>query len=109
MRDSRVWWATWPGAITLGLVSLVLVALTSVGLILVALLPPADGSGTDVDVASGSSLAWRLTWMVIGVACLALPAAVVVLARRAWLGWMLVLLALSAFVLAAGLWTLGVL
>ena len=109
MRDSRVWWATWPGALALGLVSLGLVALTSVGLILVALLPPTDGSGTDVDVADGFSLAGRLTWMVIGIACLALPPAVVVVARRAWLGWTLVLLALSAFVLAAGLWTLGIL
>ncbi len=105
----RVWWSTWPGALALGLVSLMMVALTAAGLFLVALLPPPDGSGTDVEVASGPSAVRRLAWIVIGVACLALPAAVVVLARRAWLGWTLVVLALSALVLAAGLWTLGIL
>ena len=104
-----MWWATWPGAIALGLVSLAMVALTSVGLVLVALLPPPDASGTDVDVAGDSSLALRLAWMMLGLACLALPAGVVVVARRAWLGWTLLLLAASAFLLAAGLWTLGIL
>ncbi len=86
-----------------------MVAATAVGLILVALLTPADGSGTDIEVTSGSSIAWRVAWIIFGVACFALPPAVVVVARRRWLGWTLVLLTLSALVLAAGLWTLGIL
>lgn len=106
---SRSWWATWPGALALGLVSLPMVITTAVSLLLISVLAPTGASGTDLTEVSSPSLAWRIIWAVVGVACLALPVAVVVTARRQWLGWLLVMLALSTFALAAGLWALGIL
>lgn len=104
-----IWWSTWPGALALGLVALAMVVFTAGGLIILALLSAPDGSGLDVGVESGPPVALRLLWVVLGLAALALPPVVVVMARRAWLGWVLTLLALCAFVMAAGLWMLGIL
>lgn len=104
-----IWWSTWPGALALGLVALAMVIFTAGGLILLALLSPPDSSGLEGAVESGPPIAVRLLWMVLGVAGLALPPVVVVMARRAWLGWTLVVLAICVFVMAAGLLMLGVL
>lgn len=107
-RDRRIWWATWPGALAMGVVSLAMVVLTGVGLLLTALLT-LPASGTDLTTVETPAVAWRVAWAVAGAACFALPIAAVVVARRRWLGWLLVILAVSVFVLAAGLWALGIL
>lgn len=101
----RIWWATWPGALALGALSLVLVGMTAVPLLLVAVLPPADVSGTDLAVAVGPAVGRRIVYGILGVACLAVPVAVVVVARKMWLGWLLVLLLASAVILGVVLWT----
>lgn len=107
-QGRRIWWSTWPAAIGMGLVSLAMVAFTAVGLFLTALLTP-PASGTDLTTVDTPATAWRVVWAIAGAACLALPIAAIVAARRRWLGWLLVVLGISAFVLAAGLWALGIL
>ncbi len=104
----RIWWSTWPGALALGALSLVLVAVTAVTLLLGAVLTLTDVSGTDQESIGGVGLGWRIGYAVLGVGFLAVPAAVVVCARRRWLGWVLVLLGASVAVLGAGQWTLGI-
>ena len=108
-RSGRRWWSTWPGALALGLVALVMVVFTAGGLVLLALLSPPDGSAMDTGVESGPSLVARVVWLLLGLAALALPVVVVVMARRLWLGWTLTLLAVCALILAAGLGMLGIL
>jgi len=88
---------------------LAMVAVTALVLIGLSVLTVPGSSGTDGTVAGGPSSARLVVWLLLGVACFALPPIVVVMARRAWLGWTLVALALSAFVLAAALWALGIL
>ena len=86
-----------------------MVAVTAVPLVAAALLPSGDVSGTDVTAAAtGPALGWRLLWVVLGVACLAVPLVAVWVARRKWLGWLLVTQAVSAVVLGVGLAALNV-
>ncbi|MGV8845113.1 hypothetical protein [Tessaracoccus sp.] len=107
-RARKRWWATWSGALALGLLSLAMVAVTAVPLVAAALLPAGDVSGTDVTAGAGPSTAWRIVWALAGAVSLSVPVAVVVTARRQWLGWVLVAFAVSAVVLGVGLWTLRI-
>ncbi len=104
----RIWWATWPGALALGALSLVLVGVTAISLLLVAVLPAADVSGTDLVVVNGPAVGRRVVYGLLGVAFLAVPVAVVVVARKMWLGWLLVLLVASVAILGVVLWTAGI-
>ncbi len=108
MTTKRIWWATWPGALALGVVSLLLVGVTALPLILIALTTSADLAGTDLTASDGAGMAWRIAYVVLGIAFLTVPVGVVVVARKMWLGWVLVLLVISALILGAGLWTLGI-
>ena len=93
----------------MGLISLAMVWYPAFWLIAAALLTPPGSSESDGVLASGPSPVRLLFWLFLGVVCIALPVFVVVMARRAWLGWTLVLLALSGFVLGVILWMLGIL
>ncbi len=108
MTTKRIWWATWPGALALGVVSLVLTGVTAFPLISIALTTSADLAGTDLTTSDGGGMVWRIAYVVLGIAFLAVPVGVVVVARKMWLGWVLVLLVISALILGAGLWTLGI-
>lgn len=93
----------------MGLVSLAMVGMTAFVLIGLSLLSSPGTPGANVAVPEGPGTLSLVVWFVLGVVCLTLPPIVVVMARRAWLGWMLVALAVSAFVLAVALWALGIL
>lgn len=107
-EGTRPWWSTWPGALAVGAVSLVLVGVTALPLILIALTTSTDLTGTDLTVDDSGGMAWKIAYVVLGIAFLAVPVGVVVVARKMWLGWVLVLLAISAVILGAGLVTLGI-
>ncbi len=104
----RIWWSTWPGALALGLVSFLMVTVTAVPFIAAALLTSADVAGTDITAAEDFGSGWRVSYVVFGLVLLGLPAAVVVVARKKWLGWVLVLLTLSVLILGVALWALGI-
>lgn len=105
----RRWWATWPGALGLGAISLAMVLATSVPLVLVALLtgPGADSEGTDYGPVSGIGIGWRIAYVVLATAFLAVPVATVWSARRRLLGFLIWALLGSALVLGGGLYLLG--
>ncbi|MEO7587076.1 MAG: hypothetical protein ABIS84_03505 [Arachnia sp.] len=109
MANRRIWWATWPGALGVGLLSLLMVLAGAVPLALFALLATSDPSGTDATVVEAPGIGLRVLWMVLAVVSLVLPVVVVVLARRRWLGWMLAALVGSGAVLASGLGMMGIL
>lgn len=108
MSRRRIWWATWPGALALGALSLVLAGVTAVPLLATALMTSTDVAGTNLTASGGAGLGWRIAYVVLGIAIFVVPVAVVVVARKQWLGWVLVLLAVSAVILGTGLWTLGI-
>ncbi len=92
----------------MGALSLALAGATAAALLVIAVMPATDVSGTDLEAINGVGLGWRIVHVALGVASLAVPVAVVVVARKMWLGWVLLLLAVSAAILGAGLWTLGI-
>ncbi len=85
-----------------------MVAVTAVPLVAAALLPAGDVSGTDVTAGDGPATAWRIVWALAGAVSLVVPVAVVVAARRQWLGWVLVGFAVSAVVFGVGLGALKI-
>lgn len=103
-----IWWATWPGALGLGLVSFVLVQVGVVPAALFAVMTPDPSSGTDMTIEAPSS-APRIISAVAALVFLALPVLTVIFARRKWLGWLLVALAASFAVMCWGLFQLNVL
>ena len=107
-RQRRTWWATWPGALAVGLVSLVLALPGTVTLIGTALLPAEDSAAIDVQV-SGPGLGLRIAAALGGGAALALPVLTLRWARKRWLGYVLLGLAASALAGAVGLGMLGIL
>lgn len=110
-RSRRRWWSTWPGAIGLGAVSLAMVLTTFLALVLVALLsgPEADTEGTDYGPQPGVGIGWRIAYIVVAVAFLAVPVATVWSARRKLLGFLIWALLGSALILGGGLYLFGVL
>ncbi len=106
---ARRWWATWPGALGLGALSLAMVLTTSVPLLLVALLtgPGADTEGTDYGPVSGIGIGWRIAYVVLAAAFLAVPVATVWSARRKLLGFLIWSLLGSALILGGGLYLFG--
>lgn len=108
-KPGRRWWATWPGALGLGAVSLAMVLATSVPLVLVALLsgPGADTEGTDYGPVPGVGIGWRIAYVVLAAAFLAVPVATVWSARRKLLGFLIWSLLGSALILGGGLFLLG--
>lgn len=86
-----------------------MVGVTAVPLASVALQSSRDISGTDVTAPDGPGVVLRVVWALAALVCLAVPLAVVILARRTWLGWLLVALVASLVVLGAGLSALGIL
>lgn len=92
----------------MALVSLAMVWYPALWLIAAGLLTPPGSEGGGAP-GSGPSVARLLLWTFLGVACLGLPICALLMARRAWLGWLLVVLVLSGFALAVILWMFGIL
>lgn len=103
---ARPWWATWPGALGCGFASLLLGGLGTLSLLIYVALPIDNIAGTDIITdAAPSTVSVIAAWMVL-FALLALPVSTTVWARRTWLGYTLLGLALSAVGGIAGLiWT----
>ncbi len=85
-----------------------MVSVTAVPLLVIAVVPPTDVSGAVLPPSEGMALGWRLAYSGLSLAFLTVPVAVVVVARKMWLGWLLVLLAVSAVILGVALWTLRI-
>lgn len=106
----RPWWSTWPGAIGLGVASLLMAGTTSMLLALVAILAdPGGGAGTDMDADSGMGTGVRVTYLLLAVLFLALPVWTCWSARRRLLGFLLWGLIGSLVVLSVGLYLFGIL
>ncbi|MFV0429934.1 MAG: hypothetical protein ACK5KO_10980 [Arachnia sp.] len=107
-RQRRIWWATWPGALGLGLVSMVLAGIPAAMFVYYALSAVASTAGTDAVAVEAPSVLVRLSYAVAGVIMAALPVLTVILARRRWLGYLLLALAASLVATMAGLANLGI-
>lgn len=86
-----------------------MVVVVSVPLIAAALAPATDVAGTDLTASEGRGVVWRIAYCVLSLVFLVVPVAVVVVARKKWLGWVLVLLSASVVIFSAGLYALGIL
>lgn len=109
--QAQAWWSRWPSVVALGVASFVMVATTSLMLVLVALLasPFGETAGTDQGSESGLGIGWRVFYVAAAVVVLALPVATVWSARRGLLGFLLWALVGSAVVGAGGLYFMGIL
>lgn len=107
-RPRRIWWATWPGALGMGLAAALL---ASAGIFtgLVGLtVPAASNAGTDLQPVDTPG------WMVpVSIALVAggvvLPVLTAWWAKRKWAGYLLLGLCLSALVGIVGLFQIGIL
>lgn len=107
-KPKSLWWSTWPGALGLGLASALMVVAGSFTTIVYVLLT-ADVSGTDKTATStGPNTAVRIVGGVLAIAMWALPVLTVVWARRKWLGYLLLGLALSVGCFVLGLGMMGI-
>lgn len=103
----RIWWGTWPGAIAMALLALILV-LPGAAAGLVALLIPDTGSA-GTDRAIGTTPVWVRVFGALAVSsAVALPLLVLRWARKTWLGYLLLGLGLSLLIGAIGLGLFGV-
>lgn len=104
----RIWWATWPGALVMGLVAAVLASAgTAVGL--VGLFVPVAGiEGTDQQAVAAPGWLFPLS-LSLSLAGVVLPLLTLWWARRRWAGFVLLGLCLSAVVGAVGLVQFGLL
>lgn len=107
-RTKRLWWATWPGALLFGLISLALVAPSIIASVLFVSLRGDDSAGLDYAV-EGPGLLPRLLAVILGVVSLALPAFTVRWARKKWAGYLLLGLCVSSVIFFIGLFMLGIL
>lgn len=107
-RQRRVRWATWPGALGLGALALLMGGPGIVALTATAVLPADDSAGVDFAV-SGPGWPVRVAALVVAVAALMLPVLTVRWARRKWAGYVLLGLGLSAVVGVVGLFLVGIL
>lgn len=104
----RIWWATWPGALGMGLISF---ALAGIGMLTGAiglLVPPPDQTGIDFEVQT-QPLWMTLLWAAQVLAGVTLIVLTVVWARRKWAGYVLLGLGLSAVIGVVGLAQFGIL
>lgn len=85
-----------------------MVVVTAIPLIATATSSATDVAGTDLTASGGLGTAWRIAYVVLGLLFLAVPIAVVKVARRKWLGWVLIFFLASAVILGAGLWALRI-
>lgn len=108
-RRDRPWWSTWPGALGAGLGSLLLGSAGSFGLLVYLLLPVDNQSGTDQLLSSVPATGSIVAAAAGALALLALPVLTTLWARRAWLGYVLLGLVLSAVGGVAGLVWIGIL
>ena len=108
MAERRAWWMTWPGALGLGLAALLLGSAALVTGVAYLVIPPSTSAGVDFEIASPP--VWKfVAFGVQALACLVLPVLTVAWARRRWLGYVLLGLALSAGLGVVGLVQLGIL
>lgn len=105
----RPWWSTWPGALGAGLGSLALGAAGWFGLLVYVALPIDNQAGIDKEIGSQVPLASVIAAWTVLLALLALPVLTTVWARRAWLGYTLLGLLVSAAGGVAGLVWIGIL
>ncbi|GAA4894215.1 hypothetical protein GCM10025789_09300 [Tessaracoccus lubricantis] len=103
----RIWWSTWPGALGLGLLSLLLVAPGTVAGLIVLLIPDTGGAGVDFSVDTVPLWQQVFAWVAIAAAVV-LPFLTALWARRAWLGYVLLSLGLSLVVGVIGLGLFGI-
>ena len=104
----RVWWSTWPGVLGMGLLAFLVAAPGPLAGLAWLVLPDLDSSGLDVEIAAPSP--WLTVFAVVQVAAgLVLPVLTARWARKAWLGYVLLGLALCAGVGVVGLVQLGIL
>lgn len=108
MARRRLWWATWPGAIGIGLLGLFLAAPGLLTGLAWLLLPGADSSGLDEEIVAPSPWLGVLAGLQV-VASLLLPALSLRWAKKAWLGYLLLGLALCSALGVVGLVQMGVL
>lgn len=107
MAAQKIWWGTWPGALALGLLSLVLVLPGALAGFIVLTIPDTGGSG--IDVEAGVVPLWHRIFAVIAlVALVVLPVLTTRWARKTWLGYVLLGSALSFVVGAVGLGMFGI-
>ncbi|MDO5678384.1 MAG: hypothetical protein Q4G35_12860 [Propionibacteriaceae bacterium] len=104
----RIWWGTWPGALAMGLLSLVLVlpgALAGLATFLIG-----DTGAAGIDFEAATTPLWMRIFGGLAVASLAvLPALTVRWARKTWLGYLLLGLSISFVIGAIGLGLFGIL
>lgn len=107
MARAKVWWGTWPGAVGMALLALVLLLPGAAAGLVALLIPDTGGAGTDRVI--GTTPLWVRIFGAVGVASmLVLPLLVLRWARRTWLGYVLLGLALSALIGAIGLGLFGI-
>lgn len=104
----RVWWATWPGALCMGLIGLVLSAPGAMAGLIWVLIPDNDSSGLDFEVAAPP------VWMEVLAFALPVVAVVAFLltvywARKRWAGYLLLGLGVSLIAGIIGLVFQGIL
>lgn len=108
--EPNPWWSTWPGALGLGVTSLLLVSAPAVIFALYAtMLTDAvlDVDGLMLDLRPPLVLRiLALLWVAVIVT---LPVLTLRWARKKWLGWLLVGIGGSAFALITAFFALGIL
>ncbi|WP_040283757.1 hypothetical protein [Tessaracoccus massiliensis] len=108
MAAQKIWWGTWPGALALGLLSLLLALPGALAGLIVLTIPDTGGAGVDFQV--DDIPLWHRIFAVIAlVAVVVLPILTTRWARKAWLGYVLLGSALSFLVGAVGLGLFGIL
>lgn len=108
--EPNPWWSTWPGALGLGVISLLLVAFPAwtfavYATVLSETLPDPDQGIIDVR----PPLVLRILALIWVAVILALPVFTVRWARKKWLGWLLVGVGGSVVAFSTVLFALGIL
>ena len=108
MTARQKFWTTWPGAVVMGLIALVVALPGAAAALAWLLLPSYDSSAIDFVIAPPSTVSMVLAALVL-VASLALVVLTVYWARRRWAGYVLLGIVANFVVGVGGLFLWGIL
>ena len=108
MTARQKFWTTWPGAVVMGLIALVVALPGAAAALAWLLLPSYDSSGIDFVIAPPSTASMVLA-VLVPTLSLALVALTVYWARRSWAGYVLLGIVANFVVGVGGLFLWGIL
>lgn len=108
MAQRRPWWATWPGVIAMWLASALLAWPGLVSGLAAVVLPDLGSAGLDFEVEGPPAYTRVVGWVLL-LGAVVLPLMTARWARKMWLGYLLLGLALCGLVGVVGLVQQGVL